>query len=323
MNVPTSNLRHYEAFGGCLASELVFPELREARSERAPDWTLRVSSARPLEKGEKVGDSTGVELYRLRHAADGWLIEYGDTGRYEVSGDGTRITWYPGADDREEIVRSVVLGPAFALCLEVANLVCLHGSAVAIGREGIAFLGPKHFGKSTLALALLAAGARIATDDSIAIDLGPPCVLRPGVQSLRVWADSAEHLAGPGLPGTLFPGDKHMLADVRPEALVTGPIPFAAIYVLSPRLETLASPVTRHRLDPAQAAVALAHNGKLSDALVGMRAAAKRLTKVVAIARTVPVYELRLVRDLSRLDEVVDGITGWHEPIRTPGAGSE
>jgi HPr kinase/phosphorylase len=48
----------------------------------------------------------------------------------------------------------------------------LHASAVAIGDRGVLILGPSGSGKSSLALALMATGARLVADDGVILRAG-------------------------------------------------------------------------------------------------------------------------------------------------------
>ena len=153
-------MQDYFAFGGCLRSELEFPDLSPAAEFEVPDWEIRAFSSVPTEQGTLSGERVidpnwALRLYRL---PEGWRLEYGATGSYEVLERGRRIIWYHGTVRREEVVRAVILGPIMALALHESGTLCLHGSAVTIGERGIGFLAPKGYGKSTLAVALTAAG---------------------------------------------------------------------------------------------------------------------------------------------------------------------
>jgi hypothetical protein len=127
----------YGVFGGRLRSELQFPDLAPV-SAAAADWTLRVSDAEvaPDETLALVGErQLGLETYRLFSGPQRIRLEYSHAGSFDISLDGTEITWYRRDDVILELVRSIVLGPALAIALELAGVFCLHGSAVSVSRQ--------------------------------------------------------------------------------------------------------------------------------------------------------------------------------------------
>lgn len=305
----------YFAFGGCLHSELHFPDLSAATSE-TPDWHVRVGSVVDDAIGETLlGEQSigngGARLFR-RH--DGSLrLTYQSFGSYLISADGRDIVC--GADDtvRPEIQRAIVLGPAFALALHKSGTLCLHGSAVAVGNRAIAMVAPKRHGKSTLALALTAGGARLMTDDIVAIDLAPVTVARPGVHSVRLRNDSAEQLALAMGPATTLPGVKNTITCLPRRMLAWEPVRLDAIYILRPvRADLAFGTVDRTRLVAAAAIMALAIHTKLPDPLIGLRAAGVQLGWVAEVARSVPVYSLEVARAFDLLPGVAAKMLEWH-----------
>lgn len=307
--------RHYFAFGGVLRSEIEFPELRATDDCMQPDWTLIVEPGRPPHRalthmGERrVRD----ELYRLWRSPQGFRLEYSHGGTFEISDEGGLIIWYHDESATMELVRNIVLGPVIALALELAGYFCLHGSAIALEAGAMAFVAPKHFGKSTLATALTAAGARLIGDDLLVVHPGPPVTtVRPGIASVRLWPDAAAALPLDEVCRTIIPGVKTIATGFEDEAVAMSECPLAAVYVLAPMMNIRdVSAASRTRLARTEAAVALAHHTKLPDSLIGLRGAGTQLAMAAAVTATVPVWKLNLVRDISRLDAVVRQIIDW------------
>jgi hypothetical protein len=310
----------YFVFGGRLRSELEFPDLSTAEGSGHPDWVLRLDRSPPPPPLELRGirEIEPGWTYRLFRVEGGFLLEYGGTGSYAVLGGGRELVWYPGTRPEEprtlrEMARAIVLGPVMALALQQSGVLCLHGSAVTIGGRAAAFLGPKFHGKSTLALALTAEGAKLLTDDLLAVDPAPPPMARPGVHSVRVLADVARHMGSQLASATLNPGFKTTVTDLPREDLAWEPAPLAAIYLLDPALELEAGQaVARQLLPPVKAAASLAHGKKLTDGLIGFAEAGSMLEWIVAVTAHVPVYRLGVLRDLSRISEVVGQLMAWH-----------
>jgi hypothetical protein len=314
---PSSVTHDYSVFGGNLRSEIPFPELVAAVCDR-PDWTFRIARGAPAAvRLERIGErQLGPETYRLFRTSSGLRLEYSHAGLFDISNDGTSIVWYHRPDAHPELVRSIVLGSALALALELKGMLCLHGSAVALGRgsRAIAFLGPKYHGKSTLATALTAAGARLIGDDLLAITPGPPTTVRPGVASVRLWSDTARALSVDTLCARVIHGVKTTATAFSERALVRGVAPLSAVYVLDP-VGTGGEQAAgrRERLGGVAAAIALAHQTKLPGTLVGLHAAGSQLAAAAAVAATVPVWTLRAVRDFSVLPALVEQILEWHQ----------
>ena len=309
------SIREYSAFGGILRSELHFPELPQTGGAM-PDWALRVATAAPGPALAPLGERrVGQETYRLSAIADGVRLEYSHAGAFDITAGGSLITWFPSRDPQPELARAIVIGPALALALEMAGCFCLHGSAVAFEGRGVGFLAPKHHGKSTLAVALAAAGARFIGDDTLAIAPGLPAMLRPGIASVRLWEDAARAVRVDRLCGTIIDGVKTTASGFANDIILRTPVALDAIYILDPvRPESTTCPAARARLHPAAAAVSLAHHAKLPDSLVGLRAAGLRLRHAASLVANVPIYTLTVARSFELLPAVVERIAAWHRP---------
>ena len=318
MNVPRvseyENTHDYSVFGGVLRSELTFPELTASTGAVAPDWTVTVAHGGPPPRdavlvGKRIVREEEYQLYR-HHS--GLRLIHSHAGTFDIANGGSRIIWYYDESALPELVRNIVIGPAISLALELSGYLCLHGSAVAIGDAAVAFIGPKHFGKSTLATALTAAGARLIGDDLLVVSGGPPATVRPGVASVRLWADMTSALPLDAICERLIPGVKTTATGFLEQAVVAESAPLRAIYVLSP-VKSGSDVPTVHRtpLTPSEATIALAHQTKLPPSLVGLRAAGTQLAAAAVVAGTVPVWTLHPVRDIARLDPLVRQIMEW------------
>ncbi|HVE80220.1 MAG TPA: hypothetical protein VNA89_15245, partial [Gemmatimonadaceae bacterium] len=269
-------------FGERLRSDVGFPELPRFPGGPAR-WTLRVHGdrARPARAcliGETTVSGGPVRLYR----ADGsWWLDYHDTGAFAVSADGAEIGWCPAPDADVALARLDVIGRVLALSLHAAGLLVLHGSAVATDDGVIAFLAPKFHGKSTLAAALVGAGAALVTDDTLAVTPGQPPTALPGVHHVRLWPDSAARLAAGTLAAQATPEaasanglSKHRLDRLPGDRLTRAPLPLAAVYLVAPVAASGAAPACRVPIAPMRAALALVTHAKLGDVLGGVEAAA-------------------------------------------------
>lgn len=310
----------YSVFGGFLESDIAFDGLHPSAA-CTPTWTFRVSrSEAPAEElteigREQVSSKLMITLSRARDRTV--VVSYSafGLGDFRISPDGASIDWTPGQDLWPEALRWVLFGRVMATAMYVGGTLCLHGSAVSIGKEGICFLAPKFHGKSTLAAAMVSSGARLVTDDVLPIEVGPPLQMRPGVPVLRLHSDSEQvvSLSGRGHGRVAEDVGKARLDFSAASDFVSRPQRFAAIYVLSP-LDGEPEPgraVTRTLLVGVPALEMLVRHSSIAPLLSSFEARLL-LTQTSALVRTVPIYTLRFVRALSRLPEVVVELMEWH-----------
>ncbi|HEV2130864.1 MAG TPA: hypothetical protein VGR27_07170, partial [Longimicrobiaceae bacterium] len=167
-------------------------------------------------------------------------------------------------------------------------------------------------GKSTLAHALTDAGARLVTDDALPVQIGRPPMLRPGIHQVRLRRDSASRLIYGEVPPPAGYAGKHVVTDLPEDRLVLETIPLSAIYLLSPvRPDGNPPAAQRDELPSMAATLALVRQTK-GGCLLGRTESAVVLERAADLARTAPVYRLRVVRDFDRLEEVVEQLFDWH-----------
>jgi hypothetical protein len=326
----------YSVFGGLLRSEVALPELRAVMSNgAAANWTVRVvSAAQPLASSELLGTDTvmpGVDV-RLYRIPNGYRLTYDDTGSFDISRDGREIAWSKGEKPWIEAARLDIINRVLPVALHASGKLCLHGSAVSVHGQGIAFLAPRGYGKSTLAIAMSEIGARILTDDALPVEPHTPVIAWPGVHSVRLMDDAARAVVGDArqleavgaYPMTRrdlhqLPEDqpivtKQILRGLPEERLMRDPVALTAIYLLTPiRPDEQGPAATRMPVAAARAAVALVDNAK-SGVLFGKSEAPVLFDRAVGVAREVPIYQLMVARDLERIVEVAEQLTEWHSP---------
>jgi hypothetical protein len=250
-----------------------------------------------------------LRLYRI---SGGLRLEFARTGKFDILSEGRLIRWTPGSQAIPEVVRAVLLGPVMALALHESGILCLHGSAVAFDDRAVAFVAPKMSGKSTLALALVADGAVLLSDDLVAIDHRRPPMVLPGVHSVRVHEDVTA-LFESRIWGDQKEGKKNTLIGFPEERVGWSPIPLAVIYILEFAEPQPGAPsVARTALAPVESAALVAQRTKLGSDLVGGEIAGVLLRWVIGVTSLVPVQRLTVVRDLGKLPEVVRCLSAWH-----------
>lgn len=305
-------------FGGVLETVLDIPDLHPVGGVGARTWCLQVrreEDGRPVE-WPVVGTDVipGAGAVTLRQDSSGVLrLEYTDTGVFEISSDGSQVTWYRPRDVDEGLARTDILGRVMALAAQAQGIITLHASAVSLGGSVIGFMAPKYFGKSTLACALTDAGAALVTDDALAIRCDASGVMAaPGVPALRLREQSAVFLGRMKDSEAEVGGAWRYLERHDEHRVITGWTPLTSLYVLGPdRGENAAT--ERIDVDRVSASLALVQHAKVAG-LLGSSLAAQYLGTATQVVSQVPVFLLRFPRDLTRLAEVVAELRSWHEP---------
>jgi hypothetical protein len=315
-------MRNYQVFGGALRSDIVFPELREIESS-APSWTLRSTPLVPdMASPTELGRAEIIPGYHvtLFGYEGGFRFVFDDTGTFDITDAGQQISWTAGPAFEDSWVRADVTGRVMAVALHASGHLCLHGSAVATGSGAIAFLAPKFHGKSTLALALTRAGARLLTDDVVPVDPRTPVQAVPGVHQVKLWQDSATHF---GVDHeSPRPGSKHLLHDFDDNMLSNDRAPLAAIYLLSPYIVEdgkRAPAVVRSRMHSVPSALALVRHSIMGSMLSGVEAQ-HVIDRATTVAESVPVYQLSVAAGMERIGETVEQLLAWHGGAAVAGA---
>lgn len=181
-------MRYYRAYGIVLACAHDLP-LVPAEAGACADVSVTATlgaarrSPRPLPERELLRDGADWSL-RFRDPAGHWLD-------YDFAAAAATLT-VVGSVEWEEAVPPL-LGVVCAVLLASAGRPLLHGAAVAHGGGAIAILGDSGYGKSTLAAALVGAGAKLLSEDLLAFTgHGPDFEVEPGYARISLLADSLE-----------------------------------------------------------------------------------------------------------------------------------
>lgn len=319
-------LNAYAAFGLRLDSALALPELPPA-DPAAPRIELhRSGRLTPVPGMTRVGLATyaGAAELELWRAGARWRLTTSDAGSWDIDPDRSRLDWNDAAGAREAVARYDLLGRVLPLVLHARGALCVHGSSVAVGGRGAAFVGSRGRGKSTLALALVEHGALLAGDDVAPLWPGSenePAVLGPGAPCARVWPDAAAVLrvAAGAVGSPADPSTKRLLPALPASQRLTSAVPLGGIYFISSvPAESRSRAVERIPLGGARAALALVAHAT-SARLLAADGGAALVDRAAALVAQVPVWELRLTRELARLPEAAATIAEW---VRMPDVAS-
>ena len=288
-------IHRYAAYGLDIDSEFPLPELGVRRGG-APDVRVVLGSVTPSGLVRDVWSCPEPQRARL---------DYDGVARLEVS-RGEQILVDAHAVD-PHIARLPVLGGGLAHLLRQRCQLVLHANVVAVAGVAVAFVGQRGWGKSTACAALVAAGHPLVCDDVAPIDDAGR--VSPGFGMLKLWPDTAQAVGH----------SVDALALIHPEVtkrwvpapLAAGPLPLAAVYVLTggERTRVVA-------LQGAALAVQLvAHTYGAESLHPDLRG--PHLERVAELGRRVHGRRLEVPRGLDRLAELVEAVErdvrGWRD----------
>ena len=304
----------YAVYGGCLRSVVTIPELRPASGERDPSWFFEIASgdAPALDSAQVVGrDELLQDVHATLLRAPATLrLQFDDTGVFDVHDAGKRIVWYPKDGFQPDVARADLVGRVLPLVQHERGLLALHASAVCIDGDAIAFMAPKNYGKSSLAMSLVTGhGGKLLTDDTLIVSPSTG-VAAPGVHSVRLWSETASRFDGLGA-GRQVLSEKRIFEQLPDESLAFQEAPIAALYTLVPMPGDSLVVVRREALDGFEATMAIIQYQKLGALLAGQDAA-RVFEGAASLATRTPVYKLLVARDFARLPEAAQSLAQWH-----------
>lgn len=199
------------------------------------------------DRGER--SEPALRVSRLSGAGD-YRFDYSDGTAIVVDARGCRV-WAIWPDTATvEDTATYLLGPILGFVLRLRGVACLHASAIALGGQAIALVGPPGAGKSSTAAAFAQLGYPVLTDDVAALlDLGTCFKVHPAYPRVRLWPESVASLYGSSdaLPRIVPNWDKRYLDLNAPGyRFQPEPLPLAAVYLLGERSADLALP----RIEP-------------------------------------------------------------------------
>ena len=247
----------------------------------------------------------GEPALRVFRVLDGkyYRFHYADETEFVVDKAGTEV-WAAWREPLTlEDTATYLLGPVMGFVMLLRGIVCLHASAVAIGDEVIALLGPAGSGKSTTAAAFSARGYSILAEDVVTLDdRGDHFLVRPGYPCIRLWPASVKALYGSEthLPKLTPNWDKCYL-DLS-DNFQKEPLRLAAIYHLGERRHDTKAPFIR-TLDRAEGLMSLVAN-TYATKLMDKQMRAREFELLTRVLNNVPVRRVTPHSDIAHVPEL-------------------
>lgn len=308
---------HYTAYGLWICSVLALPELVADSYDDAaeePDVFVRFG------KLDDLPAEAETEGYHATGSQESYLFWEG-IGKFLVRG-GCEIIIDPAREADHLVYRPFVVGPVLAVLLEQRGMLILHASAVAVSGGVVAFMGPKGYGKSTMAAALHARGHPLVADDVTAVVVddgvtGRPMVY-PSFPQLKLWPEAAASVGeDPEELPRIHPGFEKRAHRAR-ESFPSAPLPLRGVYVLGVSSAHAASGEVEIRpLEPQRAMLELVRHtfGVEVHLAVGTE---RHFLQCAHLVSTVRVSVLTRPWSLSDIDKVARSVERDFSPDGLP-----
>jgi hypothetical protein len=271
-----------------------------------PEWLPEVSATQS--ETSYVADyqsDCGEPVLRVFRVLDGkyYRFCYADRTEFIVDHAGTEV-WANWSDPLTlEDATTYLLGPVMGFVMLLRGVVCLHASAVAIGNEAIALLGPAGSGKSTTAAAFSERGYRILAEDVVTIDdREDHFLVRPGYPCIRLWPASVKAIYGSEthLPKLTPNWDKCYL-DLS-QGFNTEPLRLTAIYLLGERRDDSVAPFI-NVLDGSEGLMSLVAN-TYATKLMDKQMRAREFELLSRVLKNVPLRRVTPHSDAGRIPDL-------------------
>ena len=257
-------------------------------------------------------DERGEPALTIWELAGGsyFRLLYSDATEFLVDRQGTRVWAIWPATATLEDTATYLLGPVMGFVLALRGVTCLHASAVAVGDQAIALLGPAGAGKSTTAAAFAERGYPVLSEDVVPLgDQGNWFVVQPGYPCIRLWPDSVNSLFGSSeaLPRLTPSWDKRCL-ELRSNGyrFHQQPLPLAAIYLLGERRSDPVAPFVES-LTARTGLISLVGNS-YANRLLDRAMRAREFDLLARAAASVPLRQVNPHVDPAYLPELCDVI---------------
>ncbi|GMN01954.1 hypothetical protein [Erythrobacter sp. MTPC3] len=234
----------------------------------------------------------------------GYRVRFPDEGDFLISRQLDAIDVFPAPDAGDEVIERLLHTAIAPLLGNHQDGLFLHGSAVRIDDQAVAFLGLSRSGKTTLAASFASHGFPFLTEDVIDLDFdGDIHWLRPKRTAMRLFPDSARHILGDratNLP-TAAKADLHPESDI---AFSGEPAVLRYVFVLGVDHDasTKLTP-----LRDGQALISLMPHAFLLDVEDKQRLRC-HFDRLAAVAERAECFALDFQRDFSKLPEVREAI---------------
>jgi hypothetical protein len=298
-------VRH-EAYGLTIETDVAFPGPQVLATDGdAPDLLIARDS------GFVVPDSRGERFRRIVSEDGSETLLWANLFAFRISARGDHVSYVTLPKSTTAAFETYLSSQVMAFVLLKRDIEPLHATALEISGDTFALMGQPGAGKSTLAAACIAKGARLLTDDLFVTQRSGDggFVVLPGLPRLKLMPDA---LASIPLElsslGTMNPFTSKIVIVLPPELFQSQPSRLSRMYLL----QEGSADVRVQNTDERTAFVELSEN-TFNTFVRSPDRRERHFTSVTALAAEVPVSRVTYARGFGNLSSVCDAIL---DPIR-------
>ncbi|MBN1143545.1 MAG: hypothetical protein JXA72_03955 [Bacteroidales bacterium] len=178
---------YYRAYGLHIASQIRVTGFEPALADE-PDVVIRVG-----EVPENLENAINQTRFYQSNAHE-FLLTTAKVGNLYIA-NGKEIVVQSAVNPSDNNLSAYIVGMAFGAIMHQRRLLPLHASTVIYKDKCLMFAGRSGAGKSTIAAALISAGAKLVADDVSVVEFtSEKPAIRPAFPTLKIWADSLQHV---------------------------------------------------------------------------------------------------------------------------------
>ncbi|MEP6494548.1 MAG: hypothetical protein ABJF01_17820, partial [bacterium] len=303
----------YCGFGLSIESEIRLPAPFDAKSPpTVPDLTMRRGRLPDVDMARAHTMRISSSICIVESGVDHWVIlargvDASDRFTAHVRRGRIDVDWTDGVHEAD--VGRQLLGVGIAAHAYVSECACFHGSVIEAGGGTAAILGPSGAGKSTLVAGLVAAGARLVTEEVIVVDSDGG--IRSGVPGVKIAAQMAAAFGAEVFANRQAAAEhpayssEGIVVALRPSQFLSTPLrTIGGVYILGDR-HAGSDPIFHLAVSRAQGAAILAGSGYWMPHLP-RRCQATNFAAAQRLALESSVQRVDLPNDLSALSRAAD-----------------
>jgi hypothetical protein len=310
----------YSAYGLKIKSAVKLPGFVELQSIEYPKIDVEIShkkiTQRVLERLFGTTDTFSAPDCEVRVTETAMCFSYPKTGTILVT-DGKRVIVDLQPDVYDEDLVPYLTGYVLAVLLHQRNYLVLHASVIMINGNGVAFLGAKGQGKSTLAASLEVIGNRLISDDLLPIVVeGNRIFTVPGYPQIKLYEDSviAVGEVPSQLPAVHRNNSKYSFSCKQ---FSEDTIPLSAIYVLN-----IDDEISIESLSMSQAFIEATKHTHVSYYLRESESLEWHFEKCQQLVHSVPFFWFNRPHDFGKIHEGVNILKKHFDNVVGKQAGS-
>ena len=306
------NYQHnYGAFGLDILSDFPLPELPVSASCTLSPAPVRITASNHESWPLLVANEHSTPT--LQMATEDWRLELEGIGRFRAHAGATLSyeRWDDSVSDRD--LRTVLVTSGLAALLIQRGALVMQGTTLVRNGQALMLLGPPTSGKSTLAYCLQHEGWQVLSSEiSVVSEEG---LVLPGLQQLKLWADSAAALRLDCAQLPLVRRGLKRYALLPPELVVASqPHSLSLIYSLNrknrePDADASHGEIhARHLNSQAATLLRLRNNAYQPRVYRAMDQEAMLFLQVGSLARRIEVYGLALPDGVKRMQQALEKV---------------